>query len=114
MTFRTRHSFAIEPVGYRSGWFKPRQYRYYCIRCHWMFLVQGRKVCALDESCEPLPEPENGRRVASFALGPCPAIPAECPPIAAGIHATSAHRKTATVLPFDRVTRTIPGNRTVQ
>jgi hypothetical protein len=74
----TRHNFAIEPLGRRPGWFTSRQYRYYCIRCHWMFQVEGFKVCALDESSEPLPEPENGQRVSSFALGPCVAMLPEC------------------------------------
>jgi hypothetical protein len=73
-----QHSFAIERLGRRSGWFKPDRYRFYCIRCHWMFLVEGQRVCALNDSCVPLTEPENGRRVASFALGPCTAMPLEC------------------------------------
>jgi hypothetical protein len=40
-----------------------------------MFQVKGFKVCALNESSEPLPEPENGQRVSSFAFGPCGAMP---------------------------------------
>jgi hypothetical protein len=43
-----------------------------------MFQVEGFKVCALNESSEPLPEPENGQRVSSFSFGPCVAMPPEC------------------------------------
>src|SRR5262249_33079841 len=99
MAILTRHSFAIERLARRPGWFKPDRYRYYCIRCHWMFLVEGRRVCALSESCHPLSDPENGGRVASFAVGPCPAMPPECVSAARGIPATKPHQKIATVLP---------------
>jgi hypothetical protein len=95
-----RHNFVIERLACRPGWFRRPRYRYYCIRCHWMFLVEGRKVCALNESCDALPEPENAQRVASFALGPCVAMPAECSWRTPQIRATSAHRKTTTVLPL--------------
>jgi hypothetical protein len=44
----------------------------------WMFQVKGFKVCALNESSELLPEPENGQRVSGFAFGPCGAMPPEC------------------------------------
>ena len=39
-----------------------------------MFQVVNRRgeAIALDESERSLPEPENSRRVASFAIGPCP------------------------------------------
>jgi hypothetical protein len=94
VAFQLPHSYVIEPLGRRPGWFKHPQYRYYCIRCHWMFLVDGRKIHALNESCDSLLEPENSHRVASFALGPCVAIPPKCSWMGPEINATSAYRKT--------------------
>jgi hypothetical protein len=73
-----RHSFAIEPLGHGTGWFPPSRYRYYCVRCHWMFLVQGFAVCAVDDCSAPLPALENRRRTATFSIGPCPALSPEC------------------------------------
>lgn len=69
-----RHEFAIEHLG-RAGWLKPRRYRYFCVRCHWLFLIDNRlgDATAVDGSGRPLREPEQSARVASFALGPCPA-----------------------------------------
>ena len=98
MAIQVQHNFAIERLGRQSGWFKPDRYRYYCIRCHWQFLVEGRKVCALSDSCHPLPEPESSARIASFALGPCAARPPECLSIVRGVPRSSAHQKTTTVL----------------
>jgi hypothetical protein len=71
-----RHNFAIERLG-RSKRFKPQRYTYFCIRCHWIFLVEGWKAYALNESSQPLSEPENGERASTFAVGPCPAAPPE-------------------------------------
>jgi hypothetical protein len=90
-----RHSFAIESLGRRPGWFAPSSYRYYCVRCHWMFLVQGSKVCALNDSSTPLPELENGRRTATFAIGPCPAVPPECLPPTRGSELPSSSQNTS-------------------
>jgi hypothetical protein len=97
LAFRIPHNFVIEPLGRRPGWFKRPQYRYYCIRCHWIFLVEGMKVCALNESSEPLSEPENGQRVASFALGPCITMPPERSWRTREIKASGARRKATTV-----------------
>jgi hypothetical protein len=84
-----RHSFSIESLGGRPGWFGPSRYRYYCVRCHWMFQVQDSNVTALDDSCTPLPELEDRERTATFAVGPCPAIPLECLPLTRAIEAAS-------------------------
>jgi hypothetical protein len=69
-----RHSFAIKDLG-QSGWFKPHRYRYFCVLCRWTFLVDNRRgdATAMDESDQALSGPENAARVATFALGPCPA-----------------------------------------
>ena len=98
MALQMPHNFVIEPLGRQPGWFKPQQYRYYCICCRWMFLVEGRKICALNESGEPLPEPENGQRFASFALGLCVAMPPEFSWRSRGIKARSGHRKATNLL----------------
>jgi hypothetical protein len=87
-----RHNFAIERLG-RPERFKPQRYTYFCIHCRWSFLVEGWKACALDESRQPLSEPENGERVATFAVGPCPAAPPEYVPLSGGICATTAQQK---------------------
>lgn len=67
-----RHDFIIEDLG-QAGWLRPHSYRYYCVRCRWTFLIEGRRgeVTALDEVGAPLPEAENARRISTFALGPC-------------------------------------------
>jgi hypothetical protein len=69
-----RHEFAIEDLG-QAGWLTPHRYRYFCIRCRWLFLIENRlgDATAVDESGRPLREPEQSTRVAAFALGPCPA-----------------------------------------
>jgi hypothetical protein len=69
-----RHEFAIEDLG-QARWLTPHRYRYFCIRCRWLFLIENRlgDATAVDESGQPLREPEQGTRVATFALGPCPA-----------------------------------------
>jgi hypothetical protein len=64
-----RHLFAIEnlPNG-KHGY----DYRYYCVRCHWLFQVDRRGgVMALDGLNHPLPSSEGVRRVRTFAYGPC-------------------------------------------
>ena len=70
-----RHSYAIEALP-KSGALKRRPYLYMCIRCKWMFRVNDRlgSIVALDENNQPLPEPENSRRAATFEKGPCPAL----------------------------------------
>jgi hypothetical protein len=69
-----RHMFAIRDLG-QSGWFKPHRYRYFCVLCRWTFLVENRRgdATGLDESGRALHGAENAGRVATFALGPCPA-----------------------------------------
>ncbi len=69
-----RHEFVIEHLG-QAGWLKPHRYRYFCIRCRWLFLVENRRgdALAVDELNRPLAQSENAARVATFALGPCPA-----------------------------------------
>jgi hypothetical protein len=74
------HNFAIDSIARGPGWFAPSRHRYYCVRCHWMFLVQGSDVTALNDAGEPLPKTENNQRTATFAVGPCPALPAGCLP----------------------------------
>ena len=69
-----RHNFAIELKG-RAGRFKPQRYHYFCIRCRWLFLVEGAAISALADSRKPLTEREGLRRIATFAAGPCPAAP---------------------------------------
>jgi len=64
-----RHLFAIEnlPNG-KYGY----NYRYYCVRCHWLFLVDRHGgVVALDGLNHPLPISEGARRARTFAYGPC-------------------------------------------
>jgi hypothetical protein len=69
-----RHIFAIKDLG-QSGRFKPHRYRYFCVLCRWTFLVENRRgdATALDESGQALSRGKNAARVATFALGPCPA-----------------------------------------
>ena len=70
-----RHSFAIEALPKSAG-FKSRPYLYMCVRCKWTFRVNDRpgSIVSIDQTGGPLAEPENFRRVATFALGPCPAL----------------------------------------
>jgi len=72
-----RHSFAIESLP-RDPKSSSRSYLYMCVRCKWTFRVNDRptSIVPIDQDGAPLAEPENGRRVATFALGPCPALKA--------------------------------------
>jgi hypothetical protein len=76
-TVDLRHSFAIKALEKR-GIFKPRPYVYICLRCRYTFLVNERRgsIVALDRKAQPIPEPENSRRLATFAQGPCPSFKA--------------------------------------
>ena len=76
-----RHMFAIKDLG-QSGWFKPHKYRYFCVLCRWTFLVENRRgdATALDELGQALNGAESAARVATFALGPCPAAMPELQP----------------------------------
>jgi hypothetical protein len=66
-----RHLFAIEH--FTNG--KAHHgycYRYYCVRCRWMFLVDRHGgVIALDNCSRPLAISEGARRLQTFACGPC-------------------------------------------
>lgn len=72
-----RHSFVVKALK-KPGFFKPRSYIYICLSCKYAFLVNVRRdsIVALDRKARPIPEPENSRRLATFAEGPCPAFKA--------------------------------------
>ena len=75
-----RHSFVVKALEKR-GMFTPRPYVYICLRCRYTFLVNERRgsIVALDRKAQPIAEPENSRRLATFAQGPCPAFKAATP-----------------------------------
>ena len=66
-----RHLFAITHLSDH----RPRHgyhYRYYCIRCRWLFMVNRHgAVVALDAHSRPLAIAEGALRVRTFAHGPC-------------------------------------------
>jgi hypothetical protein len=70
-----RHDFAIRALE-KPGLLKPQLYVYVCLRCKYCFLVNERSgsIAAFDRNARPLTEPENSRRVATFAEGRCPAF----------------------------------------
>src|SRR5260370_36723599 len=73
----TKHIFAIKILDKLPGLFKPHRYLYHCARCKWSFVVNdGRSggISAVDAAGNPLPHDETRSRVATFALGPCPAM----------------------------------------
>jgi hypothetical protein len=73
----TKHIFAIKILDKLPGIFKPHRYLYHCARCKWSFVVNdGRSgvISAVDDDRNPLPHDEALKRVATFALGPCPAL----------------------------------------
>jgi len=66
-----RHLFAIERLP-NGRMLHGYDYRYYCVRCHWLFLVDRHGgVIALDGLNHPLPISEGALRVRTFAYGPC-------------------------------------------
>jgi hypothetical protein len=68
---RVRHLFAIERLrkGAARGSYS---HCYYCVRCRWAFLVDGRGgVIAVDSDHQPLAHEQAAHRVESFAHGPC-------------------------------------------
>jgi hypothetical protein len=73
-----QHEFAIEDLR-QAGWLAPRRYRYFCIKCRCLFLIENRlgDATAVDGSERSLREPEQSTRVATFPLGPCPAAPSQ-------------------------------------
>lgn len=72
-----RHNFAVRALE-KPGLFKPQPYLYICVRCKHSFLVSERRgsIVAVDRAGQPLPEPDNSKRVATFAEGPCPGLSA--------------------------------------
>jgi hypothetical protein len=70
-----RHSFAIEALP-KSEKSASRPYLYMCVRCKWTFRVNDRpgSIVSIDQTGEPMAEPENSRRAATFRVGPCPAF----------------------------------------
>jgi hypothetical protein len=46
-----------------------------CALCEWTFRVNDHagSIISIDQTGEPLAEPENSRRAATFGAGPCPA-----------------------------------------
>ena len=70
-----RHNYAIKALE-KPGLFKPRPYVYICVRCRYSFIVNESpgSILAIDRSGLPLPDPENSRRIETFAEGPCPAF----------------------------------------
>jgi hypothetical protein len=66
-----RHLFAIEKLA-NGRTHHGYDYRYYCVRCRWMFLVDRHGgVIALDDDNRPLVINEGARRVRTFGYGPC-------------------------------------------
>lgn len=77
MAAATKHVFAIKILDKLPGLFKPNRYLYYCARCKWSFVVNdGRSgvITPVDDDGNYLPHDEAQKRVATFALGPCPAL----------------------------------------
>jgi hypothetical protein len=73
----TKHIFAIKILDKLPGLFKPHRYLYHCARCKWSFVVNdGRSgvLTPVDNDGNPLPHDEAISRVATFALGHCPAM----------------------------------------
>jgi hypothetical protein len=66
-----RHLFAIEHFS-NGKLVHGYDYRYYCVRCHWLFLVDRHGgIIALDGLSRPLPISGGALRVRTFAYGPC-------------------------------------------
>ena len=70
-----RHTFVVKVLK-KHGIFKPRLSVYVCLGCKYAFLVNDRRglMVAVDRKAQPIPDPENSRRLATFAQGPCPAL----------------------------------------
>jgi hypothetical protein len=73
----TKHIFAIKILDKLPGLFKPHRYLYHCARCKWSFVVNdGRSgvITPVDADGNPMPNDVAISRLATFALGPCPAL----------------------------------------
>ena len=73
----TKHVFAIKILDKLPGLFKPHRYLYHCARCKWSFVVNdGRSgvTTAVHGDGNSLQHDDAERRLATFALGPCPAL----------------------------------------
>jgi hypothetical protein len=71
------HNFAVKVLDKLPGYFQPRRYSFFCVRCRWSFLVNdGRRgvITALDADGDPMDGDEAAERIATFAQGPCPAL----------------------------------------
>jgi hypothetical protein len=70
-----RHTFLVKALK-RRGILQPRPYVHLCLRCRYAFLINERRgsIVAVDRRAQPIPDPENSRRLATFAHGPCPAL----------------------------------------
>ena len=71
----TRHIFAIWALE-KDTTSRRRLHLYYCVRCKWAFSVDDRRgvVTPLDVNGNPIQAAETADRLATFALGPCPAF----------------------------------------
>lgn len=69
-----RHAFAIEHLGQPAGWFQPHRYRYFCVRCGWMFRVENRRGDAIAVGLDgaPLAEPKIAGASRPFKMAPAP------------------------------------------
>jgi hypothetical protein len=78
-----RHTFLVKALK-RRGILQPRPYVYLCLRCRSAFPINELRgsMVAVDRKAQPIPDPENSRRLATFAQGPCPALKSPTPPTA--------------------------------
>jgi hypothetical protein len=81
-----KHSFVIRAMK-RRGLFKPRLRVYACIRCRYTFLVNERRgvIVAVDRKVQPISNPANSSRIATFQHGPCPALKSATHKIRVGV-----------------------------
>jgi hypothetical protein len=72
-----RHRFVVRALE-TPRILRRRPYIYICLQCKYAFLVNERRdsIVALDRKAQPIPEPENSRRLATFGDGPCPRLKA--------------------------------------
>ena len=70
-----RHNFAIAVLP-RMARFRGEGYLYTCLRCKWIFRVNGSagSIIPVDAEGEVLPEPISSERIRTFTYGPCPSF----------------------------------------